>query len=45
MKALYDKFVHYLYYIVMSTCMILCAIITVGGIYIMIASMIERMGK
>jgi hypothetical protein len=45
MSSLYNKFVHYLYYIVMSICMVSCAIITVGGIYIMVVSVIERIGK
>jgi hypothetical protein len=45
MNSLYNKFVHYLYYITMSVCMVLSAVITVGGIYIMIVYMIERIGK
>lgn len=45
MKSLYNKFVHYLYYIIMNICMVLCAMITVGGVYIMISSIIERIGK
>ena len=45
MKSLYNRFVHYLYYIVVSICMVSCAIITVGGIYVMVVSVIERIGK
>jgi hypothetical protein len=42
MKSLYNRFVHYLYYTVMSICMVLYAIIIITGIYIVI---LERIGK